>query len=249
MIHFSCQGCATEFHVPDIYAGRRGRCRICSTIVRAPVHQEHPMEELVGSATTAYATQSNSAAAIVDPPAVKTVDAPAGRGPKLAPTRPQQSQLPMRTRRLLSDAELIEQRLADFPHIRVRSMQGQPPDIYQIEYRVKGIVRGRGNKIEQRQSHLVEIQLTADYPRVAPKCKMNTPIFHPNIDPAHICVGDFWTAGERLIDLIIRIGEMITYQAYNIKSPLDPEAAMWADLNREQLPIDATDLHPADLDD
>jgi hypothetical protein len=60
---------------------------------------------------------------------------------------------------------------------------------------------------------------------------MLTPCFHPNIEPATICVGDHWTAGERLVDLVVRIGEMITYQAYNIKSPLDGEAAMWADLH------------------
>ena len=38
---------------------------------------------------------------------------------------------------------------------------------------------------------------------------------------------------------------MIAYQAYNIKSPLNGEAAMWADLNPESFPIDARDLYPA----
>jgi ubiquitin-protein ligase len=75
-----------------------------------------------------------------------------------------------------------------------------------------------------------------------------TPIFHPNIDPATICVGDHWTAGERLVDLVLRIGEMIAYQAYNIKSPLDAEAAMWADLNVDKLPIDPRNLRPPELD-
>ena len=77
---------------------------------------------------------------------------------------------------------------------------------------------------------------------------MLTPIFHPNIDPSTICVGDHWTAGERLVDLAIRIAEMIAYQAYNIKSPLDAEAAMWADLHARQLPIDDRVLRPAELD-
>ena len=57
-----------------------------------------------------------------------------------------------------------------------------------------------------------------------------------------------WTAGERLVDLVVRIGEMIAFQAYNIQSPLDAEAAMWADLNRGLLPTDARDLRPADLE-
>ena len=61
------------------------------------------------------------------------------------------------------------------------------------------------------------------------------------------CVGDHWTAGEKLLDLIVRIGEMLAYQAHNIKSPLDGEAAMWADQNRQRLPIDSRDLHPPEM--
>ena len=77
---------------------------------------------------------------------------------------------------------------------------------------------------------------------------MLTPIFHPNIEPAAICVGDHWTASERLVDLIVRIGEMISFQTYNIKSPLDGEAAMWADLHHDRLPIDHRNLQPAEPD-
>jgi ubiquitin-protein ligase len=72
-------------------------------------------------------------------------------------------------------------------------------------------------------------------------------IFHPNFDPTIICVGDHWTAAEKLSDLIIRIGEMIAYQAYNIKSPLDGEAAMWADLNQSKFPVDKRSLIPPEL--
>ena len=97
-----------------------------------------------------------------------------------------------------------------------------------------------------RDVHVVEIRLHNDYPRLAPHCRMLTPIFHPNVDANTICVGDHWTAGERLTNLIIRIGEMIAYQAYNIKSPLDAEAAMWADLNVTKLPTDPKNLHPAE---
>jgi hypothetical protein len=39
---------------------------------------------------------------------------------------------------------------------------------------------------------------------------------------------------------------MIAYQAYNIQSPLDAEAAMWADLNPQSLPTDRRPLRPGD---
>jgi ubiquitin-protein ligase len=137
---------------------------------------------------------------------------------------------------------------ADFAPIRIRSTVGDPPETYQIDYALKGLEPGRGGKPSERDHHRVEIQLTADYPRLAPKCKMLTPAFHPNIDPAHICVGDHWTAGERLVDLVVRIGEMLAYQAYNIKSPLDGEAAMYADLHPERFPTDSQSLRPPELE-
>jgi ubiquitin-protein ligase len=170
---------------------------------------------------------------------------PLGETPPIAAAAPKAS---MRTRRLTADAQQMKRAFEKFPLIQVISAVGEPPDIYQVEYSINGLQRDKAGKPIPQQTHRVEIQLTADYPRLSPRCRMLTPIFHPNIDPSSICVGDHWTAGERLVDLVIRIGEMISYQAYNIKSPLDAEAAMWADLNVEKLPIDARDLRPAELD-
>ena len=148
-------------------------------------------------------------------------------------------------RRLKADADQMRQAFEKSELIKIRSTQGDPPDSYIIEYFVKGLERipGRRDPIE-RHYHLAEIRLISEYPRLGPQCKMLTPCFHPNVEPATICVGDHWTAGERLAHLVIRIGEMIAFQAYNIQSPLDGEAAMWADLNASKLPLDARNLHP-----
>jgi ubiquitin-protein ligase len=121
-------------------------------------------------------------------------------------------------------------------------------DTYEIEYLISSLEHGKTpEKPVSRGSHVVEIKLTGEYPRTKPMCRMLTPIFHPNIDTATICAGDHWTAGERLADLMIRIGEMLAYQAYNIQSPLDGEAAMWADLNKATLPLDTRNLHPPEI--
>ena len=170
-----------------------------------------------------------------------TVPQPSAR---IAPAPPA-GMVPMRTRRLLADAEQMKSTFKDVGPIQILSMDGDPPDTYRIEYNLKSLEPGRDGRPVPRLKHTAEIQLTRDYPRVAPKCKLLTPIFHPNIDPTTICVGDHWTAGERLADLVIRIGEMLAYQAYNIKSPLDGEAAMWADLHPDKLPTDNRNLHPA----
>jgi ubiquitin-protein ligase len=164
-----------------------------------------------------------------------------------ADARPQAEALPpMRIRRLMADAQQMRRAFADSPLIGLRQTIGEPPETYQIEYRVRGLQRKKGGGTVGRDHHIAEIQLTSEYPRLAPICKMLTPIFHPNMDPATICIGDHWTAGERLVDLVARIGEMIAYQAYNIRSPLDGEAAMWADLHQKELPVDNRSLQPGE---
>src|SRR6516225_2889830 len=59
------------------------------------------------------------------------------------------------------------------------------------------------------------------------RCRFLTPIFHPNIAPHAIGIGDHWSPGEPLWSIVARIGEMIAYQSYNTKSPLNGEAARW----------------------
>ena len=71
---------------------------------------------------------------------------------------------------------------------------------------------------------------------------MLTPVFHPNIAPHAICIGDHWNAGEPLWSMVARIGEMIAYQSYNTKSPLNGEAARWVESNQDKLPLDKTNF-------
>lgn len=149
-----------------------------------------------------------------------------------------------RARRLLSDAEQIDTIFGKCDHIHIVGKKNAPPDAYEIEFSVKSLARDPKGKPIERMDHRVLIQLTNDYPRLSPQCSMLTPIFHPNFNESTICVGDHWTAGERLADLIVRIAEMLAYQAYNIQSPLDGEAAMWADLNQKKLPLDNRDMRP-----
>ena len=174
---------------------------------------------------------------------------PAAAAPEIAPVQASTPRVPMRTKRLLADAEHMNEAFVHSPLIKLLEVQGTPPDQYKIEYEIQSLEpTDNPDQPQQRNTHQVEIQLTADYPRMPPQCKMLTPIYHPNIDPSHICVGDHWAAGERLVDLVIRIGEMIAYQAYNIKSPLDAHAAMWADLNGDKLPTDSRTIRPAEME-
>ncbi|MCX7013723.1 MAG: hypothetical protein NTW86_14410 [Candidatus Sumerlaeota bacterium] len=143
-----------------------------------------------------------------------------------------------RLRRLQADFDAVSGRFANDGTIRIRSTRGNPPERYEIEFLVRGLELTDDGRIVERGNHVAEINLTSGYPRQAPQCKMLTPIFHPNFDVAAICIGDHWAASESLHDLVVRIAEMIAYQSYNTKSPLNGEAARWADENSSVLPID-----------
>ena len=72
------------------------------------------------------------------------------------------------------------------------------------------------------------------------------PVFHPNIAPHAICVGDHLGAGDSLQSIVARIGEMLAYQSYTVESPLNGEAARRVEEDKELLPLDRVRLHAVD---
>lgn len=146
--------------------------------------------------------------------------------------------------RLYNDYKEVKELIGNHPYIEIKDVMGDPPERYLINYKIKGLVQN-GKEIAEKDSHLCEIILSGDYPRHEPICRLiSMVVFHPNIAPNKICIADHWAAGESLSDIIIRIGEMICYQNYNIKSPLNGEAAKWAEENIRRFPIDNVNLEP-----
>lgn len=147
----------------------------------------------------------------------------------------------VRLRRLNADHARIKEYVRLHPRIRVIQAQGDPPERYQFEYRVRSL-RKVNDELQPVDTHLVEVHLPLNYPRTPPQCRMLSPVFHPNIAPHAICVGDHWSAGESLQSIIIRIGEMLAYQSYNVKSPLNGEAARWVEQHKDQVPLDPVSM-------
>lgn len=142
------------------------------------------------------------------------------------------------------DEQTLEGLLQGWPLIQITGKAGIPPEIYRFTYSLRGLYVSASGEILERDSHLLEVNLSLGYPRRPPQCRMLTPVFHPNFDDSMVCIGDFWAASEGLDDLIIRIGRMITYQEYNTKSPLNGLAAKWAAQNSHLLPIDPRPVAP-----
>jgi predicted Zn finger-like uncharacterized protein len=147
----------------------------------------------------------------------------------------------VRLRRLKADFANLQEYVRRHPRLRLLQYEGDPPERYQIEYRVRSM-RMVDGELQPTPSHIVEIALTQSYPRTPPQCRMLSPVFHPNIAPHAICVGDHWGAAESLQSIVARIGEMLAYQSYNVKSPLNGDAARWVDGNKDKLPLDPVSM-------
>jgi ubiquitin-protein ligase len=147
----------------------------------------------------------------------------------------------VRLRRLQSDYEAIRALTRSHPNIAIQNVAGNPPERYRLTLAVRSL-RQIGDALSFAELHELEVRLPQGYPREAPVCRMLSPVFHPNIAPHTVCIGDHWTAAESLDRLIMRICEMLAYQSYNTKSPLNGEAAQWVESNLGRLPIDNTEF-------
>ncbi|HAA09446.1 MAG: ubiquitin-conjugating enzyme E2 [Syntrophomonadaceae bacterium] len=150
-----------------------------------------------------------------------------------------------RLRRLTADFERIQNEAAGHKYIKIEPIGPYPPERYLVTYLVKGLKWDKKlNRPVAIKKHQVEIYLSESYPREKPLCEIKTEIFHPNFrSKGTVCIGDHWAAGETLWDVIVQIGEMIQYQSYNPKSPLDAQAAKWARANEHLFPIGKVDLY------
>ncbi|HLG16306.1 MAG TPA: ubiquitin-conjugating enzyme E2 [Blastocatellia bacterium] len=147
-----------------------------------------------------------------------------------------------RLRRLNADYQRVSHLFGEHPYICLVSVGGDPPDRYTFEFHVSSVVLNADEQVVVKSSHQAQVFLPIDYPRRPPFCRMITPVFHPNIDPQKICIGDHWSAGQSLAQLIVRIAEMLCYQSYNVRSPLNASAAVWAQHNLSRLPLQQIDL-------
>jgi ubiquitin-protein ligase len=149
-----------------------------------------------------------------------------------------------RLRRLAADWEAIRSEFSGHPHVNVEPVGPRPPEVYRVRYRVPGLVL-HGDIPVHHNDHMCEFRLPLGYPREQPYCVPLTPLFHPNV-AEHYCIADYWFAGQSLVDVIAKVGEMIQYRIYNTKSPLNATAAYWAEQNPQLFPIGHVNLTQAE---
>lgn len=110
---------------------------------------------------------------------------------------------------------------------------GGPPEAYHVQFLGKGCRRLPGSSETQLVGrHEVHINLGASYPRMMPELAWKTPIFHPNISAGGVvCLGGYsthWVPSLTLDELCGMLWDMIRYKNYDVESPYNREAAVWA---------------------
>jgi len=150
----------------------------------------------------------------------------------------------IRNRRLRKDHEKVLAELGPSKYVRVEAVAGDPPHQYRATYRLSGIMWDETTAdVARIGEHVVDIHLPVGYPKQSPRCVMRTPIWHPNIGD-YVCIGDYWSAGLTLVDIISHIGEMIQYRSFNLHSPVNKAAASWAQRNTRSFPIGTKGILP-----
>lgn len=119
--------------------------------------------------------------------------------------------------------------------------KGAPPTWYRFSVSLKGL-RLEGESAVTHELHQFELRLGAHYPSEPPDVTWMTPIFHPNIRGQAVCHSQQWSPAWSLADFVIELGDMIRMDKFNVKSPLDRKAALWADKNRALFPVDPRSL-------
>lgn len=131
----------------------------------------------------------------------------------------------------------LKEQFISHPWISVAPIKGDPPEQYEITYMLNGLCKTREGKIVESENHRVELVIPFGFPHFPPSCKPKGDIFHPDFDPAAICLGDFWHQERSLSDLIIHIGKMINGEFYSTTNAFNEKAAVWYQNNRTKFPL------------
>lgn len=131
----------------------------------------------------------------------------------------------------------VSEVFAQHPSITVTPTKGDPPEQYEVHYNIIGVYKDDASKIQHSADHTITITIPFGFPHFPPSCKPKTSLFHPDFDPAAICLGDFWEHERSLPELIYYIGKMITGEIYSKENTFNEEAAAWYRDNASRLPF------------
>lgn len=147
-----------------------------------------------------------------------------------------------RQRRLEADYRSVEKLDAESTIFSFEG-SGTPPTRYRLQFNGPGLSRGTDGKIQIVHHHEIIVELGAAYPRMVPNLLWQTPVFHPNIsNNGVVCLGGYgthWVPSLTLDEMSTMLWDMIRYENFDINSPYNRDAAIWArDQKQFRFPLD-----------
>jgi ubiquitin-protein ligase len=147
-----------------------------------------------------------------------------------------------RLKRLANDYQDLRLRFDGHPFIQIQALGPVPAERYRVVYKVPSLRLNPSNQPIMMNVTVVDFMLPANYPKEKPHAVALEPVFHPNFGE-YVCIADFWSPAQKLADIILDVGEMLQWQKYNIKSPLNAVAADWAVKHKDELPVGDKNLN------
>lgn len=150
----------------------------------------------------------------------------------------------VRDRRLESDYRALRATFEAEDLVEIRAIGTAPFEKYMIVYKVPSLRLNSTGQPMRVDATVVEISLPADYPRMPPTARTvaGDVVFHPNFNAAKICLADHWSPSFQLVDIVREIGELLTWQKFNIRSPLNATAAEWSQQHLNEIPLARVNL-------
>ena len=145
----------------------------------------------------------------------------------------------VRDRRLESDYRALRATFEAEDLVEIRAVGTAPFEKYMIVYKVPSLRLNSTGQPMRVDATVVEITLPSDYPRMPPTARTvaGDVVFHPNFNATKICLADHWSPSFQLVDIVREIGELLTWQKFNIRSPLNATAAEWSQQHLNEIPL------------
>ncbi len=139
----------------------------------------------------------------------------------------------------------MQRAFAYHPFITILPLSGEPPEQYEIAYRVRTLAMGEDQTLRYIKRASVHLWLGPDFPDAAPLARPMAELFHPNIAPQAIRIGDDWSARRTLTDLVSVLGQLLAYQRYDSELAENPAAVEWIIAHPSHVPTDPdADFYP-----
>jgi ubiquitin-protein ligase len=150
----------------------------------------------------------------------------------------------VRDRRLDSDYRALRTTFEGEDLVEIRAIGTAPFEKYMIVYKVPSLRLNSTGQPMRVDATVVEITLPSDYPKMPPTARTvaGDVVFHPNFNAQKICLAQHWAPGIQLADIVREIGEMLTWQRFNIKDSLNAIAAEWSQQHLNEIPLARVNL-------